>query len=80
MNYEEIMSKQESVFHEVFEDKSLKITADTDADDIDEWDSLSHITLVMEMENAFGVRFALGELAELQNVGDMANLILKKLQ
>ena len=80
MNYEEIMLKQERVFHEVFDDASLKITPDTDADDIDEWDSLSHITLIIEMESAFGVRFALGELAELQNVGDMASLILKKLQ
>jgi len=66
------------IFREVFDDESLVIKRETNADDIDDWDSLSHLNLVIAVEMKFGIKFALGELQALKNVGDMADLIEKK--
>ena len=68
------------IFREVFDDTTLVIKRETTADDIDDWDSLSHLNLVIAVEMKFGVKFALGELQSLKNVGDMADLVEKKLK
>jgi len=66
------------IFREVFDDDSIVLTRTTTADDIDAWDSLSHMNLVIAVEVKFKIRFALGELPSLRNVGDLADLTLKK--
>ena len=66
------------IFRQVFDDESITVTRLTTADDVDGWDSLSHINLVVAVETEFRIRFALGELQALKNVGDMADLIEKK--
>lgn len=66
------------IFHEVFDDDSLVLGRETTADDIDAWDSLSHINLIMAVELHFKIKFALGELQSLKNVGDLIDLIGKK--
>jgi acyl carrier protein len=66
------------IFREVFDDSSIVVKRETTADDIDDWDSLSHLNLVIAVEMKFGVKFALGELQSLKNVGDMSDLIEKK--
>ena len=66
------------IFRQVFDDASIVITRNTTADDIDDWDSLTHMNLVMAVELQFKVKFALGELQTLKNVGDMLDLINKK--
>ena len=68
----------EPIFHEVFDDDAIQLRQETTADDIDAWDSLSHMNLVMVLEAKFKVKFALGELHQLRNVGDMLNMINKK--
>ena len=68
-----------SIFRQVFDDDSLVVTRATSAKDIEEWDSLSHLNLVMAVEQRFGIKIALGELRSLKNVGEMADLIAKKL-
>jgi acyl carrier protein len=68
------------IFHQVFEDDSIVLKRDTTADDIDAWDSLSHINLVIAIEMKFNIRFALGELQALKNVGEMVDLIDKKIK
>jgi acyl carrier protein len=68
------------IFRMVFDDDSLVVTRSTTANDIEEWDSLSHLNLVMAVESHFKVKFALGELKGLKNVGDMASLIDRKVQ
>jgi acyl carrier protein len=68
------------IFREVFDDTTLVIKRETTADDIDDWDSLSHLNLVIAVEMKFGIKFALGELQSLKNVGDMADLVEKKLK
>ncbi|HLO25155.1 MAG TPA: acyl carrier protein [Geobacteraceae bacterium] len=66
------------IFRQVFDDESIVITRKTTADDIDGWDSLSHMNLVAAVELKFNVRFALGELQALRNVGEMVDLVEKK--
>lgn len=78
MQKNEVLARMQEIFRDVFDEDALNITAETSASDIEEWDSLMHITLVSAVEKEFGVRFALGELQELKNVGDMVDLILSK--
>jgi len=66
------------IFQDVLDDDSLAIDATTTAQDVDGWDSLAHIRLVVSIEKAFSLRFSAAEISGLQNVGDMAALIVKK--
>jgi acyl carrier protein len=66
------------VFRQVFDDDTLVVTRNTTANDIEEWDSLTHMNLVMAVEQRFSIRFALGELQGLRHVGDMVDLVNKK--
>jgi acyl carrier protein len=75
----DIIAELTPVFREVFDDDSIVITRQTTASDIEGWDSLSHMNMVMAVEMKFKIRFALGELPALKNVGDLADLVRKKL-
>jgi len=66
------------IFRNVFDDDNLVIDKNTTAEDVDGWDSLAHIRLVVSIERALGLRFSAAEISDLVNVGDMAELILKK--
>ena len=68
------------IFREVFDDDDIVLSRQTTADDIDAWDSLSHMNLIVAVELRFKVKFALGELQALKNVGDLADLVDKKLK
>ena len=65
-------------FQDVFDDESLHVTDETTAADVDGWDSLEHIDLMASVERAFGIRFSMGEITRMKNVGEMADLILEK--
>jgi|TARA_B100000315_G_scaffold173456_1_gene161894 acyl carrier protein len=67
------------LFREVFDDDGLVITPEMAADDIDGWDSLSHIRLIVSHEIEFGVKFKTTELSALRNVGDFIDLLKTKL-
>ena len=62
----------------VFDD-DLVITENTNSDEIDEWDSLNHILLVVEIEKAFSIKFLSGEISSFKNVGEMCHNIINKL-
>ena len=79
MTREEILQAVQEIFQDVFDDEDIVVTETTNADDIEDWDSLNHINLVSAIEMEFSVRFALGELAELKDVGDMIDLMQTKL-
>ena len=76
MSREEIFNRVQEIFREVFNDDTIVINDTTNAEDIEEWDSFNHINLVSAIEEAFNIRFALGELQELKDVGDMINLMI----
>ena len=69
------MSRLNKVFQDVFEDDEIEVSRDTTAKDIEGWDSLMHVTLLVNVEKAFGVKFRSGEVATLKNVGEMADLV-----
>ena len=75
---ETTLSKLQSIFREVLDDDQLSLAAETTAEEVPAWDSLSHLTLVAEIEKEFGIKFALGELQTLKNVGDMVDLVNAK--
>jgi len=60
---------------DVFDVDDLVITGDTTAEDIEEWDSLHHIRLVVAIERAFKIRFSNTEIESLKNVGDLTKMI-----
>lgn len=66
------------VFRQVFDNDSIELHRGMTSDDIDDWDSLTHMNLVIAMELQFKVKFALGELQSMKNVGEMLDLINKK--
>lgn len=79
MTRQEINEKLNAVFGEVFDDDSIKVTDATTANDIEDWDSLAHLTLVSSVEEAFGIEFSLGEINGFKNVGEMIDAIEKHL-
>jgi acyl carrier protein len=66
------------IFRETFGDNQLSIDSETTASDIEAWDSLTHIQLLVTLEKAFGMRFNTGEMAGLANVGEMVELIARR--
>jgi acyl carrier protein len=75
---DEIYARLTSIFRDVFEDDSLVIRPELTAADVPEWDSLSHIRLILEVQKAFGVKFSAAHTANLKNVGELAELIRSK--
>lgn len=66
------------IFRSVFDDDDLVIYTSTTARDVDGWDSLAHIRLIVAIEKSFRLRFTAAEIADIENVGQMAELILSK--
>jgi acyl carrier protein len=73
-----IYEKLTRVFHDVFDDDAIVLRPDLTAEDVDEWDSLSHIRLVLTVERTFNVKFSASEIAKLKNVGEFVDLIQSK--
>ena len=78
MQKQEIIAKLQEVFDGVFMEHVV-VTPDLTAADVEEWDSLTHVSLVIAVESAFGVRFRVGEIEATKNVGDLTDLIQKRL-
>ncbi len=72
------MTKLQDIFRDFFDDEDIVLTDETTADDIDGWDSLTHVQLIVAVEKAFGVKFSTVEVMKLKNVGEFAALIQKK--
>lgn len=75
MTREEIFENLNEVFRDVFDDEDITVTDATVSDDIDDWDSLEHINLIVAVEKKFGIKFTMGEVTSMKNVGEMADLI-----
>lgn len=75
-----IMDALTGIFHEVLNDDSLKLTPELTAADVAQWDSMSHIMIMASVEMRFGIKFKTAELEQLKNVGELTDLIHKKLE
>ncbi len=79
MTKEAILQELQPIFQDVLDQPDLVVTRESNASNVEDWDSLSHITLVTTIEQHFKLKFALGDLQELKDVGDMVDLIERKL-
>lgn len=79
MSREEIFENLNVVFRSVFDDDDIVVNDATTADDIEDWDSLEHINLVVAVEKKFGIKFNMGEVNDFKNVGEMVDTIIKRL-
>lgn len=78
MTRTQIMEEVTEIFHEVFDDEDIVLTEETTAGDIEDWDSLMHITLITELENHFQIKFKLKEVTGMENLGRTIDLIEEK--
>lgn len=78
MTEEEIYRKLTAIFRDIFDDGDLIATPELTADDVPEWDSLSHIRLIFTVAREFQTQFSAAEIAELKNVGDLTAMLRRK--
>ena len=78
MDREKITEKLTEVFRDVFDNEDITITDSTTADDIEEWDSLEHISLISAVEKTFKMRFTMKEVSGMKNVGEMINILCER--
>lgn len=75
MDEAQIYVRLADIFADVFDDDSIKVAPQLSAKDVDGWDSLTHIRLILTIEKAFKTRFSTAEIGSLENVGDLVSLI-----
>ncbi len=75
MDSKMIYARLNKVFRDVFDDDSITVTPKTTANDIEDWDSLEHITLISAVEKEFKMKFKMGEISSMKNVGEMAGIV-----
>ena len=80
MDRESIIRELDPIFQDILDQPGLRLSPASNASNVDGWDSLAHVNLVTAIEQQMRIRFALGELQALKNVGEMADLIVKKRQ
>ena len=78
MTSQDVLDRLQPIFRDVLDDDGLVITRQSNAKNTPNWDSLSHINLIEVIEDEFKIKFALGELESLKDVGDLVDLILRK--
>ena len=78
MTREYVYQQMNRIFRNVFDDENIELHDETNAEDIEDWDSLEQINLIVAIENEFEMMFDMAEIADLANVGEMVDLILKK--
>ena len=75
MDINTVYAKLNVIFRDLFDDDSIVVTPQTTANDIEDWDSLEHITLIATVERTFKMKFKMGEISSMKNVGQMAKII-----
>lgn len=74
-----ILEKVNEICRDVFDDETIQINDATTANDIDEWDSLTHLQLIAEIEAEYGIKFSMGEIQGFANLGELIDCIMKKI-
>jgi acyl carrier protein len=78
MKMEMLIEKLTTIFRKVFDDETIVLSDQMTANDIGSWDSLSHMLMITQVENAFSIKFSLREINKLKNVGALIRLIESK--
>ena len=79
MERDEVMRKVEEIARDIFDDDELELNDDTIAADVDGWDSLTHLSLINEIENEFEIKFEMKEVQGLNNVGELVDIITERI-
>ena len=79
MENEEIYERLNNVFRDVFDDESIIVKPETTSKDIEDWDSLEHINLVVAVEQEFGIKFNMNEVTTMKNVREMVDIIKSRI-
>jgi acyl carrier protein len=79
MKETKFLDRLQMIFRDVFGDENINITNKTNANDIENWDSFMHITLLAAVQDEFAVEFPMEEIIEIKNAGDMVQLLKEKL-
>ena len=79
MSREQVFEELSVIFRNNFDDDSIELTDDTNADDIEDWDSLEQINLVVAIQDKFSIKFNIEEVNVMNNVGEMVDFIIKKM-
>lgn len=80
MSREEVFEKLNEIFRNNFDDETINLTDETSSADIEDWDSLEQINLVVVIQDKFGIHFNINEVNSMKNVGEMVDFILRKLE
>ena len=80
MSREEVFERLNEVFRDVFDEEDITVDEGTTAEDIDGWDSLEHINLIAAIETQFGMKFTIGQVVTMKNVGEMVDIISSQIQ
>jgi len=75
MDEPQIYARLTEIFESVFDEDSMILTPSLSAKDVDGWDSLAHIRLLLTIERAFKIKFSTSEIGKMENVGDLVTLI-----
>lgn len=75
MDEAQIYTRLNEIFEDVFDDDTIELTPETSAKDVEGWDSLTHMRLILSVEHAFKTKFSTSEIGKLNNVGDLVALI-----
>ena len=75
MDEAQIYERLTGIFEDVFDEDSIVVTPELSAKDVDGWDSLTHIRLILTVEKAFKIKLSTSEIGKLENVGDLVKLI-----
>lgn len=78
MSREDVFKQVNEIFWDVFDDESIVVGEETTAEDIEDWDSLEHINLIAAIEQEFGIKFTMGQVVSMKNVGEMVDIILEQ--
>lgn len=78
MKREEIFKALNVIFKDIFDDETIVVSETTNSEEIEDWDSLEHINLVIAIENRFGIKFKMEEINQMKNVGDMVAVIIER--
>lgn len=73
------IERLQDIFREIFDDDDIVLTNETTSDDIEDWDSLTHMQLIVEIEKEYGIRFTTAEVKKAANVGEFIQIIESKL-
>jgi len=79
MTQEEILNEVQDIFRDILDNEEIQLSESTTAEDVEEWDSLTHIQLVVAIEKHFNIKFSSKEILRWSNVGDLINSVIEKL-